>query len=157
MYCMINIDFDYHYKLTMKTYSIIITVVAVAALASSAYFGSRYGGLSAEVAGCQSAKADTEQRLSDAQAQLTRVNATSAVIKGALESFMIPGDLKALTVGSEEAAAVEKNIAGVADSKDRMMMEKNWKDFKSSRLLNSLLGLLRDASNNIERTLAPKQ
>jgi len=140
----------------MKVYSIVATIVACLALAAAAYFFVQYNGMSSQVEGCQAAKAGTEAQLSDLQEQLSKINKTNAVLISVLDSFMTAGDLKAITVGSQEAAEVEQKIAEVADSKDRMMMEKNWADFKSTKLLNSLFNLLRDATNNIERTLAPK-
>lgn len=69
---------------------------------------------------------------------------------------MIPGDLEAITIGSQETVEVEEKIDGIADSKDRMMAEQDWADFKDSKLLNSLFNLLRNAANNIERTLTSK-
>jgi len=140
----------------MKTYSIVVTVIACLSLAAAAYFFVQYNGLSSQMESCQTAKAGAETQLSDAQEQLLKVRKTNAVLISALDSFMIPGDTKALTIGSQEATGVEQKIADVADSKDRMMMETNWADFKSTKLLNSLFNFFRDAANNIERTLAPK-
>ena len=141
----------------MKTYSIVITIIAVVALAGGGYSFLRYNTMSSEIGSFQKAKADAEAQLGDLQNQVANIGKTNAVLKTVLESFMIPGDLKALTIGSQEAAAVEQKIAGVADSKDRMMMEANWENFKQTRLLNSLFAFLRDGTNNIERIMAPKQ
>lgn len=140
----------------MKTYSIVVTIVACLALVAAAYFFVQYNGISSQAESCQTAKAGTEMQLSDAQEQLSRARKTNAVLISALDSFMTPGDMKVLTIGSQEATEVEQKIADIADSKDRMMMEANWADFKSTKLLNSLFNLFRDAANNIERTLAPK-
>lgn len=141
----------------MKIYSIIITIVAVLALVSGVYSFVRYNQMFSEIKDYQDTKAQTERELANLQTQLSRIEKTNDVLVTVLDSFLIPGDLKALAVGSQEAAAVEQKIAGVADSKDRMMMEGNWESFKETKLLNSLFAFLRDATNNIERTLAPKQ
>lgn len=141
----------------MKTYSIVITVVAVLALVGGVYSFTRYNQISGEIKNYRDTKAETERQLADLQTQLSRIEKTNDVLITVLDSFLIPGDLKALAVGSQEAVVVEQKIAGIDDSKDRMMMESNWKNFKETRLLNSLFSFLRDATNNIGRTLAPKQ
>lgn len=147
----------------MKIYSIIITIIACLAVAAGAYFflqynaiSKQYEGIFSEAENCQRDKSETERQLSEAQEQLSKINKTNEVLVSVLNSFMIPGDLKAITVGSQEAAEVGQKIDDVADSKDRMIMEQNWDDFVSSKLLNSLFNFLRDGVNNIERTLMPK-
>lgn len=147
----------------MKIYSIVITIIALLVFTVGAYFfiqyntvSQEYGGLSEQIENCQRAKAEIERQLSDAQDQLLKIGKTNDVLITALNSFMIPGDLKAITIGSQETADIEEKINEIADSKDRMIMEKNWSDFKTSKLLNSLFNLLRDGVNNIERTLVPK-
>lgn len=141
----------------MKIYSIIITTVAILALAGGIYSFTQYNQISSEIKNYQNTQAETERKLADLQTQLSSIKKTNNVLITALESFMIPGDLKALAIGSQETIAVEQKITSVADSKDRMMMEENWGNFKKTRLLNSFFAFLRDATNNIERTLAPKQ
>jgi len=116
----------------------------------------QYEGMSKEIEGCLGDRAETEMHLSDAQEQLSKISKTNSVLIAVLDSFMIPGDLKAITVGSQEAVEVEEKINDIADSKDRMMAEQDWEDFKSSKLLNPLFNLLRNVANNIERTLTPK-
>lgn len=147
----------------MKIYSIIITIIACFAVVTGAYFflqyntmSKQYDGMSLEIENCQNDKAETERQLSEAQEQLSETNKTNKVLVLALNSFMIPGDLKAITVGSQEAVEVDQEINNIADSKDRMMMQQNWNDFKNSKLLNSLFHFLQDGVNNIERTLTPK-
>lgn len=148
----------------MKIYSIIITIIACLVIICGIYFFSQYSamskqfnGLSSEIKSCQAAKAETEKKLTDAEDQLSKIRKTSDVLTTALEAFMFPGDLKAVTIGSQESVEVLQKINDIADSKDRMMAEESWNKFKSSKLLNSLLDFLRGAVNNIERTLAPKQ
>jgi hypothetical protein len=147
----------------MKIYSTVITIVAGLAIAGGIYFfmqynamSRQYEGMSKEIEDCLADKAETEMRLSNAQEQLSKISKTNDVLIAALDSFMIPGDLKAITVGSQEAIEVTEKIDGIADSKDRMMAEQDWDDFKDSKLLNSLFNLLRNAANNIERTLTSK-
>jgi len=147
----------------MKIYSIIVTIIAGLAIVGGIYFFMQYNAMSqqyeemsGETEDCLRGKAETEIWLSDAQEQLLKINKTNDVLVSALNSFMIPGDLEAITIGSQEAVEIEQKINYIADSKDRMMMEQNWDDFKSSKLLNSLFNLLRDGVNNIERTLTPK-
>ncbi|OPL11953.1 MAG: hypothetical protein AVO34_01670 [Firmicutes bacterium ML8_F2] len=117
----------------------------------------QYNGMFLEIENCQKEKAEAERQLSDLQEQISGIGITNNVLATVLNSFMIPGDLKAITIGSQEAAEIEQKISNIADSKDRMMMEQNWSDFKTSKLLNSLFNLLRDGVNNIERTLAPNR
>jgi nitrogen fixation-related uncharacterized protein len=147
----------------MKIYSIIVTIIAGLAIVGGIYFfmqyntmSQQYEGMSGEIEDCLADKAETEMQLSDAQEQLSKISKTNDVLIAALNSFMIPGDLKAITVGSQEAVEVKEKIDGIADSKDRMMAEQDWADFKDSRLLNSLFNLLRNAADNIERTLTSK-
>lgn len=147
----------------MKIYSITITVITCLAVIGAIYFFWQYNAMSeeynemfSEIEGCRNTKAETERQLSDAEEQLSNVSKTNDVLIAALNSFMIPGDLKAITVGSQETAEIEQKINNISDSKDRMMMEQSWNDFESSKLLNSLFNLLRDGVNNIERTLEQK-
>lgn len=133
------------------------------AIAGGIYFFTQYNtisqqyeGMSKEIEDCLSAKAETEMQLSYAEEQLSKINKTNDVMIAALNSFMIPGDLKAITIGSREAVEAEQKIDDISDSKDRMMMEQSWSDFVSSKLLNSLFNFLRDGVNNIERTLTTK-
>lgn len=147
----------------MKIYSIIITIIACLTIIIGVYFFlqyntmlKEYNEMFLEIENCQKDKSEIERQLSEAQEQLSRVNKANEVLILALDSFMIPGDLKAITIGSQEAVEVEQKINNIADSKDRMIMEKNWNDFRNSKLLNSLFHFLRDGVNNIERTLMPK-
>lgn len=147
----------------MKIYLTVAVIIACLAIVAAIYFFSQYNGMSKQFEGmsleiddCQKDKAEAERQLSDVQDQLSIVKKTNDVLIAALDAFMIPGDLKAITVGSQESAEVIEKINGIADSKDRMMAEESWNDFKASKLLNSLFGFLRNGVNNIERTLAPK-
>jgi len=137
----------------MKIYSIFITIIAVLAVAAAGYFYWQYQGIARQRDFCLKEKAQTENKLSQARALLGEISKTSAVLKASSESFMIPGDLKAQTVGSKEAVDVEQKIGEIMDKTDRMMAEKNWSDFKSSLRLNSLFGLLRNLAGNLERIL----
>lgn len=141
----------------MKIYSVIISIVALLALVGGVYFFLQYNGMSSGIENCQMAKAETERQLSDAQDQLSKIRKTNDVLVAALNAFLVPGDLKAAAVGSQESAEVLQKISAIGDSKDRMLAEESWNNFKSLKLLNSLFDFLRNAANNIERTLAPKQ
>ncbi len=147
----------------MKIYLIIITIIACLAIGGGIYFFSQYNGMSKQFNGmssqiedCQKAKAETERQLSDIQDQLSKIKKTNDVLIAALDAFMVPGDLKAIAVGSQESAEVVEKINNITDSKDRMMAEESWNNFKSSKLLNSLFDFLRNGVSNIERTLTPK-
>ena len=148
---------------TMKIYLIIITIIACLAIGGATYFffqyngmSKQFNGMSLEIENLQKIKAETEKQLSDAQDQLLKIKKTNDVLTVALNAFMVAGDLKAVAVGSQESAEVLQKINDIADSKDRMMAEESWNNFKSSKLLNSLFDFLRNGVNNIERTLAPK-
>ena len=140
----------------MKTYSIVITIIAVLAVGAAGYLFSqsgRYAGLAGQLDACQKDKALAESQSSWLSGQFEKAKQTVAVFQSANEAFMIPGDLKALTVGSKEAAEVAGLIGRMADSQDRMMAEKDWSDFKSSLRLNSLFGFFRGLANNLDRIL----
>lgn len=141
----------------MKIYSIIATIVAVLAVAVAGYFYNQYNGLYGEVDSLKKDKALVESHLDWADGQLAKISETTAAFKAVTESFMIPGDLKALTIGSKEAALVEQQIAGISDSTDRMSAEKEWNEFKTSLRLNALFALYRNFGNNLERTLEQAQ
>lgn len=147
----------------MKIYSIVITIIALLAIVAGIYFftqfnaiSKEFNGMSSQIENCQTAKAETEKQLSDVQDQLSKIKKTNDVLIAALSAFMIPGDLKATAVGSQESAEVLQKINDISDSKDRMMAEESWNNFKSSKLINSLIDFLRNGVNNIERTMAPK-
>lgn len=142
----------------MKIYSIIITLIAVCALGLAGYFYWQGGDMRKDLGVCQDQseglrkdKAHFENELSRANTQLDKINHSAAALKSILNSFMFAGDVRAVTIGSKEATAVEQAIANISDNTDRMMAEADWADFKSSRYLNPLLGLLRNLTNSIER------
>ncbi|MDD5146598.1 MAG: hypothetical protein PHN39_02560 [Candidatus Pacebacteria bacterium] len=148
----------------MKIYLIIITIIAVLAIVVASYFYWQVGQAVQKETVCQVAqttcqadKAQVENQLSRANGQLATVRGTAAVLEVALNSFMIPGDLTALTIGSREAIEVGQKIEALVDSGDRMMAEKDWSDFKSSLRLNALFGLLRNLANNLDRNLQPTE
>jgi len=143
----------------MKIYSIIITIVAICALILAGYFYWQGGGLRKDFGVCQDQseglrkdRAHIESELSMANSQLDKVSHSAAALKTVLNSFMFAGDVRAQTIGSKEAIAVEQAITNIDESTDRMMAEKDWLDFKTSRYLNPLLGLLRNLTNSIERS-----
>lgn len=137
----------------MKTYAIIITIIATLAVVGAGYFYSQYNKLAGTVDICQKDKMLAENQLTFANEQLTKITKTVSAFKSVNESFMIPGDLKAITIGSKEAIWVEQNISNIVDSQDRMSAEKEWSNFKTTLRLNSLFSLFRNFADNLERTL----
>ncbi len=139
----------------MKTYSVIVTVVAGVAIIAVGYlfFSGNSGDLRQQVEALQKEKASLEGQLNWTSGQLDKISKTVGVLKSVNESFMIPGDLKVLAVGSKEAAEVGQKINEIADKTDRMMAESDWNNFKSSLRLNSLFKLYRDLADNLERVL----
>jgi len=150
----------------MKIYSIIITIVAVCAFGLAGYFYWQGGDIRKDFGVCQEEKdqlaKEKDQLVKDknrlegdlnaANSQLSAVRHSAVVLKLALNSFMFAGDVRAITVGSKEAVEVEQAIELLDGNQDRMMAEKDWTDFKTSRYLNPLLGLLRNLVNSIERS-----
>lgn len=146
----------------MKIYTIIITIVAVCALGLAGYFYWQGGDMRKDFGVCQDQregfmkdKAQLESQLNMLDSQLGKVNHSVAALKTVLNSFMFAGDVRAVTIGSKETTAVEQALANIDDDKDRMMAETDWADFKSSRYLNPLLGLLRNLTYSIERSAGP--
>lgn len=139
----------------MKTYSIVVTVVAVLAILSTGYFyfSGNSGGLKQQLESCQKDKTQVESQLSQSNEQLNKISKTVAALKSINESFMIPGDSKVIGIGSKEAAEVEQTISDIADKTDRIMAESDWNNFKNSLKLNSLFRLYRDLADNLERVL----
>lgn len=140
----------------MKNYAIAMTIIAVLALGWAGYLfwqSGSPGSLIGQLDACQKDKTLATDRLSQANGQLEKIKQAVAVFKAANESFMIPGDLKALTVGSKEAAGVAQLIGQIADSQDRMLVEKGWSDFKSNLRLNALFGFYRNLAENLNRVL----
>ena len=137
----------------MKIYAIIITVIAVLAVAGAGYFYWQYAGLAGAVEMCQKDKALAENELVFVNEQLAKIAKTVSAFQSVNESFIVPGDLMALTIGSKEAAEVEQKIGEMVDKQDRMSAERDWSDFKTSRRLNALFALFRNFADNLERAL----
>lgn len=137
----------------MKIYSIIITIIAVLAVVAAGYFYWQHQGLAGQVDSCLKEKAQAENQSSRAKARLDEIAKTTAAFKLAADSFIAPGDLKVLAIGSKESAEVEQKIGEMMDKADRMMAEKGWSDFKSSLRLTPLFGLFRNFAGNLERIL----
>ncbi len=147
----------------MKIYSIVITIAVILAVIGGIYFFKQYGemkrqydDMTGEIKDCQLAGEEMRGELDYAQEQLARINESSSILSLALNAFMIPGDSKAIAIGSQESAEIENKIAYLADSKDRMMAQEHWMDFKDAKMLNSLFNFLRTMTDNINRTLELK-
>ncbi|MGB9743629.1 MAG: hypothetical protein ACPLW9_02935 [Minisyncoccales bacterium] len=149
----------------MKVYSIIITITAVIALGLAGYLYWQGGEIKNNYNICQSEKsilmserdmiAKDKAKLNDKvnliNEQLDKINRTAVVLNYALNSFMFAGDIKALTIGSQEAEKVKEAINQLTNKDERMMAEGYWNDFKSTRLFNPLFGLLRALADSINR------
>lgn len=145
----------------MKIYSIIATVIAVIAIIFAGVFYSQVSTVSQQADAykksgelCQEDKSRTENQLSQANGKLSNLQKTAAVLDAAANSFMFAGDMKASTVGSVEAAEVERKISSMTDKNDRMETEKNWSDFKTTLKFNPLFGLLRGLAQSLERNFS---
>ena len=145
----------------MKIYSIIVTIIAVAAFAIAGILYSQVSKISEQATNykkdsehCQSEKKITDGKISELNGRLNDFQKNTAVLSAVSSSFMIPGDLKVLTVGSQEAAEVEMKIAAMNNKMERMGIEKDWSDFKSTLQINAALGLMRNMAQNIERSLS---
>jgi hypothetical protein len=146
---------------TMKIYSIIITIIAVIAIAFVGVFYFQVSKISEQATNykkdsehCQSEKKIIEGKVSELNGRLNDFQKNTAVISAVSSSFMIPGDLKVLTVGSQEATEVEQKISAMTNKMERMGIEKDWNDFKSTLKINAVLGLMRNMSQNMERSLS---
>lgn len=145
----------------MKIYAIIITIVAVVALVFSGITYTRISKVSQQATNCkkdselcQSEKKITEGKILESNNRLISAQKNASVLSVVSSSFMIPGDLKALTVGSQEAVEVEQKIAEITDKMERMGIEKDWNDFKSTLQLNQVFGLMRNLAQNMEKSLS---
>jgi uncharacterized protein YxeA len=142
----------------MKIYSIIITIVAVIALIFGGYLYWHEGELRNNYNACQTErdtiakdKAETSNKLNLVYEQLDRINRTATALDYALNSFMFAGDIKAQSIGSEEAKKVEEALSQLSNRDERIMSEGHWNDFKSTRLFNPLFGLLRGLADSINK------
>ncbi|NMB92293.1 MAG: hypothetical protein GYA31_01560 [Parcubacteria group bacterium] len=147
----------------MKIYSIIITIVAVIALAFGGYLYWHEGELRNSYSACQTErdtiakdKAETSNKLNLAYEQLDRINRTATALNYALNSFMFAGDIKAQSIGSQEAKKVEEALSQLSNRDERIMAEGHWNDFKSTRLFNPLFGLLRGLADSINQDVSSR-
>jgi hypothetical protein len=142
----------------MKIYSIVITIIAIIALGLAGYFYWQGGEMRNNYSICRSErnaiardKAELDRKFNLISEQLDKISHTAAALNYALNSFMFAGDIKALTIGSQEAKKVEEALGRIDDNSERMMSEGHWNDFKSTRLFNPLFGLLRGLADSINR------
>jgi len=145
----------------MKIYAIIITIIAVVAIVFAGISYSQISKVSQQATTyqkekeqCQSDKSKTETQLTQANGKLSNLQKTADVLGAAANSFMFAGDMKANTVGSQEAAEVEQKISSMTDKNDRMEAEKNWNDFKTTLRFNPFFGLLRGLVQSLDRNLS---
>ncbi|MBN2197693.1 hypothetical protein JW698_00625 [Candidatus Wolfebacteria bacterium] len=148
----------------MKIYLIIITIffILVVVFAGYSYWQyskniKQYQEISDQLDICLKEKSIIEAELSEVERQLNAISKTTAVLRESIESFIIPGDLKVLSIGSKESLEIEKRINEIEDKTDRILADDHWNDFKSSRLFNSFFSFLRDLINNLERISANKE
>ncbi len=151
----------------MKSYSIVITIVAILALILVGYFYWQGGAMrnqikmvQEEMAGLENQLvekekklAEIENKLSETEKGLKDIKETKDVLKSVLESFLVAGDVKVYTIGSQEATEVEKEILDITDKTDRMGTEREWGDFKTSKRVSALVALLKGLANNLERNI----
>jgi len=154
----------------MKTYSIIITIIAIIALGLAGYFYWQGGEMRNNYGICQSEenvliserdtiakdKAELNNKFNLINEQLDKISHTATALNYALNSFMFAGDIKALTIGSQETKKVEEALSQIDNSSERMMSEGHWNDFKSTRLFNPLFGLLRGLADSINRDVSSR-
>jgi len=155
----------------MKIYSIIITIITIVALGLAGYFYWQGNEIKNNYSICQiekdtiaKDKAELNKKLDFINEQLDKISRAATALNYAVNSFMFAGDIKALTIGSQEAKQVEEALSKIDNSSERMMFEENWNNFKSTRLFNPLFGLLRglagsiekDATNSIKKDTNPK-
>lgn len=155
----------------MKIYGVIVSIVAVAAIVLAGVFYWQGGANRHALDSCRNTAkqltSDNERLqgdLTNAQNQIDEARQIANVLQPASESFMFPGDFKALTIGSSESTEVEQKIDQLSDKMNRMSAAQNWKDFKSTRgfnpffgFLRSLLGSLNNVLNRQAPTKAPLQ
>jgi hypothetical protein len=96
-------------------------------------------------------KAELNNKLNLIDERLNKISRAATALNYALNSFMFAGDIKALTIGSQEAKKVEEALGQIDNSSERMMSEGQWSDFKSTRLFNPLFGLLRGLADSINK------
>jgi len=149
----------------VKIYSIIITIIAIIAFGLAGYFYwqggetrnnysvclSEKNALIAEKDTIAKDKAELNNKFNFINEQLDKISRTATALDYALNSFMFAGDIKALTIGSQEAKKVEEALSQIDNSGERMISEGHWNDFKSTRLFNPLFGLLRGLADSIKK------
>ncbi len=151
----------------MKPYPFVITIVAILAVGVAGYFYWQGGAIRNQIKMAQEEKVRLESQLAELEAQLTEkenqitkmeaeikdIEETTEVLKSVLESFLVAGDTRVYSVGSQEAAEVEKEIGEITDKTDRMGAEREWEDFKTSRRVSALVALLKGLADNLEKNL----
>jgi len=155
----------------MKLYSIFITGVAIAALATVGIFYVKSSSAVMEAKNCQKDQVVLQDKLTSVEnevslqkqeiglktGQLERAAKTASILKIAAGSFMFPGDYKAITIGSKESASVTQAISELTESGERMMAEKGWADFTKTLKMNDFFGVLRNMLEGLDKTLQQNQ
>lgn len=151
----------------MKPYPIVLTIVAILAIVVAGYFYWQGGAmrnqikifqeekvrLETQLTGKEAEIAEKENQITEMKAGIKDIEETTEVLKAVLESFLVAGDTRVYTIGSQEAAEVEKEISEITDKTDRMGTEREWEEFKTSRRVSALVALLKGLANNLERNL----
>jgi exonuclease I len=145
----------------MKKYTIVVSIIALIAVVCAIYFYSQFAVLKKnaeikkeEVNLCQKDKRDLENKLNNIYTQVNVASQLAEIDKIVLSGFMTAGDLKAIAIDNKIATEIDEKINNLSDPMMRMRMEAEWSDFKISKKLNPLFGLLRALADDFGRNVS---
>jgi len=145
----------------MKIYSLIITIIAILAVMCAGYFFFQSSAIQPTLNLCETAKenlvtenAKLQNDVTNLQTKITEASSIVAVLQPAAESFIFPGDYKALSIGTAEATEIDGLIAALTDKMTRLNAEHGWNEFKTTLEFNPFFGFLRGTLGSLETTLS---
>ncbi len=111
----------------MKTYSIIITLVAALAIGAAGYFYWQYSEANKQVLAVKQEKDGVQKDLDQAKRELANVKMSfdgikpfSVALKAVVDSFVVAGDTKVSTIGSDAATTARQKIGDITDNTDKI-------------------------------------
>lgn len=144
----------------MKAYSVIITIIAVIAIAAAGLFYSQYAKLSKNVFSLEQdlGMAQTARDMADStnaslKTGMQNIQQTNEALKAVLTSFTVAGTSKISAINTDEASTTLQQIDSITDSTDKTAAENNWNTFITSKKITDLLTLLNGLSNNLDKNI----
>lgn len=130
----------------MKTYAIIVTIIAFLALSVVGYGVWQGFKVKAYIAQLQTEK---NQAIKDLRDTSENVAVLSNILRNSSDSFLVPGDFKAVGKNSEPIKYVDEGIKRTFGAQ-KTAIENSWDKFQKTQLINDYRQFVKTMADQME-------